>query len=103
MAAKKPTGKTVDVDGIEVVIDTEYINSWDGVIYASKMNKIFTEAKESGKELDEAEVINVVLPYYQNAIANIDSIKEQLGGGNVPFADVFAVLSNALSIGSAKN
>ena len=48
-------------------------------------------------------MINVVLPYYQNAIANIDSIKEQLGGGNVPFADVFAVLSNALSIGSEKN
>lgn len=103
MAAKKSTGKTVDVDGIKVEINQEYINSWDGVIYASKMNKLFTEAKESDKELDEAEVINVVLPYYQNAIANIDSIIEQLGGGNVPFADVFAVLSNALSIGSEKN
>lgn len=103
MAAKKSTGKTVDVDGIKVEINQEYINSWDGVIYASKMNKLFTEAKDSDKELDEAEVINVVLPYYQNAIANIDSIIEQLGGGNVPFADVFAVLSNALSIGSEKN
>lgn len=103
MAAKKSTGKTVDVDGIKVEINQEYINSWDGVIYASKMNKLFAEAKESDKELDEAEVINVVLPYYQNAIANIDSIIEQLGGGNVPFADVFAVLSNALSIGSEKN
>lgn len=103
MAAKKSTGKTVDVDGIKVEINQEYINSWDGVIYASKMNKLFTEAKDSDKELDEAEVINVVLPYYQNAIANIDSIIEQLGGGNIPFADVFAVLSNALSIGSEKN
>lgn len=103
MAAKKSTGKTVDVDGIKVEINQEYINSWDGVIYASKMNKLYTEAKDSDKELDEAEVINVVLPYYQNAIANIDSIIEQLGGGNIPFADVFAVLSNALSIGSEKN
>lgn len=102
MAARKPQN-VVDVDGIKVEINLEYINSWDGVIYASEMNKLFTEAKESGKELDEAEVIKVVLPYYQNAIANIDSIKDQLGGGNVPFADVFAVLSNALSKGSAKN
>ena len=102
MAARKPQS-VVDVDGIKVEINLDYINSWDGVIYASEMNKLFTEAKESNRELNEAEVINVVLPYYQNAIANIDSIKEQLGGGNVPFADVFAVLSNALSEGSAKN
>lgn len=97
MAARKPI-KTVDVDGIAVKIDTDYVKSWDGVMQAVEMQRLAND-----EEATDADKLMSLFGYYSKAIANIDEIKEALGGGNVPADKVFDIATKALQLGSSKN
>lgn len=98
MAAKKPTANVVEVDGIQVEINSDYLKSWDGVMKAVEMQRLAEDENAT-----EADKLMALLEYYSNAIANIDAIKDALGGGNVPVDAVFSVASKALSESSEKN
>lgn len=97
MAARKPI-KSVDVDGITVRIDVDYVKSWDGVAQAVEMQKLAND-----EDATDADKMLALFVYYSNAITNIDEIKEALGGGNVSADKVFDVATKALQIGSSKN
>ena len=97
MAARKPI-KTVDVDGIAVKINTDYVKSWDGVAQAVEMQQLAND-----DEATDADKMLALFVYYSNAIANIDEIKEALGGGNVSADKVFDIATKALQFGSSKN
>ena len=85
------TRKTVMVDGIAVVIDVEYQNSWDGVMQAAKMQKLAND-----ESVEVGEKFLAVLEYYSSVIANIDEVKEALGG-NPPLPDMMNVIQKALA------
>ena len=97
MAARKPI-KPVDVDGVTVKIDTDYVKSWDGVMQAVEMQRLAND-----EDATDADKMMALFSYYSRAIANIDEIKESLGGGNVPADKVFDIATKALSSGSSKN
>ena len=97
MAARKPKN-AVEVDGITVVIDADYVKSWDGVMQAVEMQRLSTD-----EEATDADKMMALFSYYSKAIANIGEIKEALGGGNVPAERVFEIATKALQSGSSKN
>lgn len=98
MGARKTAIKAVEVDGITVKINLEYMQSWDGVMQAAEMQRAVKDGEAS-----EGEQFIAVLDYYTNVIVNIDDVCEALGGGSVPASDVFAVLGKAMAAVSAKN
>lgn len=97
MAARKPKN-AVEVDGITVVIDVDYVKSWDGVLQAVEMQRLSTDEAAT-----DADKMMALFTYYNRAIANIDEIKEALGGGNVPADKVFAIATEALQSDRLKN
>lgn len=98
MAARKPAAKAVEVDGVKVRIDTDYVKSWDGVAQAVEMQRLAND-----EEATDADKMLALFGYYSRAIANIDEIKEALGGGNVPADKVFDIATKALQSGNSKN
>lgn len=97
MAARKPSN-VVEIDGIEIKVNSSYLKSWDGVRQAVEMQRLAADDEASNEEKFMA-----VFDYYSNAIGNIDEIVDALGGGSTPIEDVFAICSKALSVSSAKN
>lgn len=97
MAARKPKN-AVEVDGITVIIDTDFVKSWDGVMQAVEMQRLAND-----EEATDADKMLALFGYYSRAIANIDAIKDALGGGNVPADKVFDIATRALQSGSSKN
>lgn len=96
MSAKKPT-TSVEVDGVTVIINTDYLKSWDGVKASVEMRRL-----EADEEATDDEKFVAVFDYFSNAV-DIDALVDALGGGSVPVEDVFAVASKALAESSAKN
>lgn len=96
MSAKKPT-ETVEVDGVKVVIKTDYPKSWDGVKAFAEMKRL-----EADENATDDEKFLAVLDYVSNAV-DIDKLVDDLGGGSVPVEDVLAVVFKALAESSAKN
>lgn len=97
MAARKPNS-AVEVDGVAIEVNTDYLKSWDGVRQAVEMQRLASDDEASNEDKFMA-----VLDYYSNAIVDIDGVVDALGGGSTPIEDVFAICSKALSISSAKN
>ena len=98
MAARKSPIETVKVGDIAVKIDTAYMQSWDGVMAAAEMQKMAND-----ESVSEGEKLYAILTYYENAIANLDDVKDACGGGKAPIAEVFNVLGQAIQASTAKN
>ena len=98
MAAKKPTMKTIEVDGVSVQIDSSFLESWDGVMLAVEMQRLAND-----KTASEGAKMAAVVEYYQQAIPNLNEIIEALGGGSVSAGVVFDTLGKALEKASEKN
>lgn len=97
MAARKPVN-AIDVDGVRIVINSAYLKSWDGVKQAVEMQRL-----EADEEATNEEKFLAVFDYYNNAIENLDDVVESMGGGSVPFEQVFTVCAKALAGSSEKN
>ena len=97
MAARKPQD-AIEVDGVSIKVNTDYLKSWDGVRQAVEMQRLAADDEASNEDKFMA-----VLDYYSNAIGNIDEVADALGGGSTPVEDVFAICAKALSASSAKN
>ena len=91
MAAKSPV-KAVDVDGIEVQVDTAYVQSWDGMRKAARM--------ASSERTDEEKGV-AVFEYYERAIPNLDDVSEAMAGN--PADEVMGLLSRAVMEATPKN
>ena len=91
MAAKSPV-KAVEVDGIEVQVDTAYVQSWDGMRKAARM--------ASSERTDEEKGV-AVFEYYERAIANLDDVSEAVAGK--PADEVMGLLSRAVMEATPKN
>lgn len=98
MAARKPAAKAVEVDGVKVVIDTEWQNSWDGVMMAAHME----ELADPENEVSNSVKFRAVLDYYSHVVANMDEVKEALGG-NPPAEKMLNLIQQALADADSKN
>ena len=83
---------TVTVDGIEVQVDTAYIESWEGVLKNARMQS---------DELSPSEKVIAITEFYAGAVANVDEITREMGGR--PFVEVIGVLSKAVLEATPKN
>ena len=97
MAAQKPKN-VVEIDGIQIKVNSGYLKSWDGVRQAVEMQRLAKDEKAGDDEKFMA-----VFDYYSNAIENMDEIVDALGGGSTPIEDVFAIAAKALAASSEKN
>ncbi len=86
------TVKAVEVDGIEVQVDTSYTQSWDGMRKAARMASSERTDEEKGVAMFE---------YYERAIANIDDVSDAMAGK--PADAVMGVLSRAVMAATPKN
>lgn len=98
MSGEKPVVKTVDVGGVSVKINVTFTQSWDGIMQAVEMQRI----NEDENSTEVSKVVAIV-DYYSQAIANLEEVKEALGGGSVAAAEVFDVLGKALVEATGKN
>lgn len=98
MAARKSSVTKVDVNGVTVEIDYSFTESWDGLLLAAEMQRLGNDENAS-----EGEKMAVVIEYYRRSIPNLDSVVNELGGGNIPAAKVFDTLGSAVQKASAKN
>ena len=73
MAAKKQQNPivTVELDGIEVKVDTSYAKTWEGVHHMKRMRDT---------SLSETDRFFEVVDYYDHVVANADEVAEKLGG-----------------------
>ena len=97
MAARKPNN-VVEIDGIEIKVNSGYLKSWDGVRQAVEMQRLASDDEATNEDKFMA-----VFDYYQNAIENLDEVVDALGGGGTPVEDVFALAAKALAVSSEKN
>lgn len=86
------TVKAVEVDGIEVQVDTAYTQSWDGMRKAGRMASSERTDEEKGVAMFE---------YYERAIANLDDVSEAMTGK--PADAVTGLLSRAVMAATPKN
>lgn len=86
------TVKAVEVDGIEVQVDTSYTQSWDGMRKAARMASSERTDEEKGVAMFE---------YYERAIANLDDVSDVMAGK--PADAVMDVLSRAVMAATPKN
>ena len=86
------TVKAVEVDGIEVQVDTSYTQSWDGMRKAARMASSERTDEEKGVAMFE---------YYERAIANIDDVSDAMAGK--PADAGMGVLSRAVMAATPKN
>lgn len=75
----------------EIIIDNEFVQSWDGVKLMAELQK----ASEDGK--DPAKAAGLLVEYYSRMVKNIDEVIESMGGGSVPFDEVIQAINDAQS------
>lgn len=75
----------------EIIIDNEFVQSWDGVKLMAELQK----ASEDGK--DQAKAAGLLVEYYSRMVKNIDEVIEAMGGGSVPFDEVIQAINEAQS------
>lgn len=90
--AENSAVKVVEVDGIEVKVDTAYTQSWDGMRKAARMASSERTDEEKGVAMFE---------YYERAIANLDDVSEVMAGK--PADAVMGLLSKAVMAATSKN
>lgn len=90
--AENSAVKAVEVDGIEVQVDTAYTQSWDGMRKAARM--------ASSERTDEEKGV-AVFEYYERAIPNLDDVSEAMAGK--PADEVMGLLSKAVMAATPKN
>ena len=98
MAARKPIMKTIEVDGVNVKLDSSFLESWDGVMMAVDMQRLAED-----DEATEGSKVAAVVEYYRRAVPNLDEVAEALGGGGVSASKVFETLGKAIQKASGKN
>lgn len=64
------TIKTVEVDGIEVAVNLSFVQSWNGIRLAARM--------ESSEHTDEERALATV-SYMERSIANLDEVSSKIG------------------------
>lgn len=84
--------KVVEVDGVEVQVDTSYTQSWDGMRKAARMASSERTDEEKGVAMFE---------YYERAIANLDDVSDAMTGK--PADAVMGLLSRAVMAATPKN
>ena len=75
----------------EIIINEEFVKSWDGVKLMAELQK----ASEEGK--DSAKAAAILVEYYSRMVENIDEVIESMGGGSVPFDEVIQAINDAQS------
>lgn len=75
----------------EIIIDNEFVKSWDGVKLMAELQK----ASEEGN--DPAKAAAILVEYYSRMVENIDEVIEAMGGGSVPFDEVIQAINDAQS------
>lgn len=75
----------------EIIIDNEFVQSWDGVKLMAELQK----ASEDGK--DYAKAAALLVEYYSRMVKNIDEVIEAMGGGSVSFDKVIQAINDAQS------
>lgn len=90
--AENSAVKAVEIDGIEVQVDTAYTQSWDGMRKAARM--------ASSERTDEEKGV-AVFEYYERAIPNLDDVSEAMAGK--PADEVMGLLSKAVMAATPKN
>lgn len=84
--------KAVEVDGVDVQVDTSYTQSWDGMRKAARMASSERTDEEKGVAMFE---------YYERAIANLDDVSDAMAGK--PADAVMGLLSRAVMAATPKN
>lgn len=75
----------------EIIIDNEFVQSWDGVKLMAELQR----ATEDGQ--DSAKAAGLLVEYYSRMVKNIDEVIEAMGGGSVPFDEVIQAINEAQS------
>ena len=75
----------------EIIINEEFVKSWDGVKMMAELQK----ASEEGK--DSAKAAAILVEYYSRMVENIDEVIEAMGGGSVSFDKVIQAINEAQS------
>ena len=97
MAARKQAAG-VEIDGIRIEIDHDYVSSWEGVVQAAEIQRLAKLCDENPDDEGlKSEMMIATIGYYTKVVANIDDLK------GVPADKVFAAATEALNSGSSKN
>lgn len=89
----------VEVDGISVQVNDAYFTSWGGVRQAAEIMRVSKDENAT-----DMEKVGVMLPYFENAVANFPAVLEVMGGDSANVSDVIKVINDAISkAGEAKN
>lgn len=75
----------------EIIIDNEFVQSWDGVKLMAELQR----ATEEGQ--DSAKAAGLLVEYYSRMVMNIDEVIEAMGGGSVSFDKVIQAINDAQS------
>ena len=98
MAARKPIYKNVEVDGVNVKINTDFLKSWDGVSKAVEMQRLSNDESAT-----EGEKMVAIFEYYNSAVSNLDEVVEALGGASIDASVVFESIGKAITAVAGKN
>ena len=82
----------------DIRFDQDYIQSWDGVMAYARMQRLAADPKAT-----DAQKLVAVAEFMDGAVANIDEVIAEMGGGNVPAEQVFAAISAAMAEAQPKN
>lgn len=66
----EPTIKTVEVDGIKVDVNLGFVQSWNGIRLAARM--------ESSEHTDDERALATV-SYMEHSIVNLDEVSSKIG------------------------
>lgn len=93
MAAKKQNPIViVELDGIEVKVDTSYAKTWEGVHHMKRMRDT---------SLSETDRFFEVVDYYDRVVANADEVAEKLGDADVNA--IYEFMGKAVQEATPKN
>lgn len=84
--------KTVEVNGKTIIVNIDYMRSWDGIRRAAKLMS----------DMEQNEKLALFFEHYEAAIVNIDEVLDSFGD-DPNFADVADVLSTAIKDSMGKN
>lgn len=84
--------RKVEVNGIEVEVDTAYMQSWRGVKLAARM--------QAG-DRTEAEKLTDIIAYYEAIVPNLPDIEEAMP--DAPAAEMVELLAEAVGKAVPKN
>lgn len=91
-AAKKASPViTVELDGIEVKVDTSYAKTWEGVHHMKRMRDT---------SLSEADRFFEVVDYYDRVVVNADEVAKARGGD---IDSIYEFLGEAVKEATPKN